>query len=373
MLFSGRLPQADKQKPMNQDSKDQEIFKTGIQISERVSWFDSIRQYFRDQRESRNVPQARITAAPDPTALDKFVKSRTPLSSVIWTIKDIMSDKNRHLDVTAKPVEVVELWSPDKSGYSGLLSVGLHATIVLILLIPVATALHPAATPTSVVMLTPPLTAPVLVPAQGKSGGGGGGGRKTLTPPSKGPAPRGADKQILPPMVEIKNMAPELAVEPTIIAPQLANLSLPTMVFGDPNGVVGPPSAGPGSGGGIGTGRGTGVGSGKGAGLGPGEGGGFGGGVYNVGGGVSEPVVLSNPRPDYSDDGRKGRIQGAVELLIVVRADGSVDFQKITRSLGYGLDEKAIEAIKKWKFLPGKKDGQAVATIVGVTVNFSLR
>ena len=79
------------------------------------------------------------------------------------------------------------------------------------------------------------------------------------------------------------------------------------------------------------------------------------------------------PTPEYSDDGRKGRIQGVVELLIVVKADGTVDFQNVRKALGYGLDQKAIEAVRRWKFLPGKKDGIPVATLVSVSVNFSLR
>jgi len=356
------------------DSNEQEIFKTGTRISEPVSWLQSIVAYFRQRREDRERPHAAVTAAPDPNALDKFVKARSPLASILWTIRDMRTDKNRHYDVTAAPVEVQELWSPDKSGYAGLIAVVLHAVVVIVIVaVPMAAVLHPAPTPTSVVLLTPPLITPVLPPNLGKSGGGGGGGLKTPTPPSKGPPPRGADKQILPPAVEIKNLAPELIVEPTIVAPQLAQIQLPTMIFGDPNGVVGPPSAGPGSGGGIGTGRGTGVGSGRGAGLGPGEGGGVGGGVFSVGGGVSEPTPTYTILPEYSDDGRKGRIQGTVELLIVVKADGSVDFQNVRKSLGYGLDQKAIEAVRKWKFLPGKKDGAPVATLVSVSVNFSLR
>jgi TonB family protein len=221
------------------------------------------------------------------------------------------------------------------------------------------------------------LQAPVILklpPKEGKSGGGGGGGRKALTPPSKGQLPRGADKQIVPPMVEAKNMAPQLAVETTVLVPQLANLvPIPNVPFGDPNGVVGPLSAGPGKGGGIGTGEGTGIGPGRGGGVGPGEGGGIGGGVFNVGGGVSEPVLLTQIQPEYSDDGRKARIQGTVELLIVVNADGTVKFENVRKSLGYGLDQKAIEAVKKWKFVAGKKDGKAVPTYVSVLVNFSLR
>ncbi len=353
---------------------DQEIFKTGTTISEPVSWLQSILQQLRTWRQDHER-HADVSAELDPTALDKFVKSRSPLSSIFWTLRDIRSDKSRNFHTTAAPVEVQELWARDKSGYSGLLSVAIHAFGVLALVfVSVASVMKPVPTLTEVTMLLPP--PPMILnlpPAAGHTGGGGGGGMKTPTPPSKGEPPRGADKQILPPMVEIKNFSPQLIVEPTIVAPQLAQVQLPTSIFGDPNGVVGPPSAGPGSGGGIGTGRGTGVGSGTGAGLGPGQGGGVGGGVYSVGGGVSEPTLTYQILPEYSDDGRKGRIQGTVELLIVVKADGTVDFQNVRKSLGYGLDQKAIEAVKRWKFSPGKKDGQPVATLVSVSVNFSLR
>jgi periplasmic protein TonB len=357
------------------DSNEQEIFKTGIQISEPESWLQSIVRHFRQRREDRDAPPAAVTAPPDPNALDKFVQSRSPLASILWTVRDMRADKNRHFDVTAAPVEVQDLWSKDKSGYAGLLSVFAHAAVVvLIVAIPVATAINTAPTVTNITLLEPPPLVLNLPPDKGKSGGGGGGGMKTPTPPSKGQLPRGADKQILPPTVEIKNMAPDLVVEPTVVAPQLPQVPLlSTMVFGDPNGVVGPPSAGPGTGGGIGTGTGTGVGAGRGPGVGPGQGGGIGGGVFSVGGGVSEPQALFTILPEYSDDGRKGRIQGTVELLIVVKADGTVDFQNVRKSLGYGLDQKAIEAVRKWKFLPGKKDGSPVATLVSVSVNFSLR
>src|SRR4029453_763335 len=131
---------------------------------------------------------------------------------------------------------------------------------------------------------------------------------------------------------------------------------LPDRMFGDPNGVAGPLSAGPGTGGGIGTGTGKGVGPGRGGGACPGEGGGIGGGAFNVGGGVSEPSLLQQIQPEYSDDGRKARIQGTVELLIIVTPEGTVKFENVRKSLGYGLDQKAIEAVKKWKFSPGKKD-----------------
>jgi TonB family protein len=352
----------------------QDIFKTGTSISQPKTWLSSILDQLRQRREDRDAPHAQITAAPDPSVLDKFVKPKSLISSIFATAQGMFAERGRTIQTSVAPVEVEELWS--RGGHSGstLLSVGLHALFIGALVLPTYLIFKtPPITTTSVTMLQAPVILK-LPPKDGKSGGGGGGGRKALTPPSKGQLPRGADKQIVPPMVEAKNLAPQLAVETTVLAPQLANLvPLPNVPFGDPNGVVGPLSAGPGRGGGIGTGEGAGIGPGRGGGVGPGEGGGIGGGVFNVGGGVSEPILLTQIQPEYSDDGRKARIQGTVELLIVVNPDGTVKFDTVRKSLGYGLDQKAIDAVKKWKFVAGKKDGKPVATYVSVLVNFSLR
>jgi TonB family protein len=352
------------------DSNDQGPFLNATGISDSESWLSSIARQLRERREARNAPAPEITAQPDPAALQKFVTAPSLLNSIGALISDTLHP--RKLVTTVDPVEVEEIWTKPNFRNPGLISFGVHLAIVGLLLIPVAALTPPAQTATDVVLLSPP-PAIVLAPAAGKSGGGGGGGMKTPTPPSKGKPPRGDDKQLVPPMVEVKNLAPELPVEPTIIAPQLAHLQLNLTDLGDPNGVVGPPSAGPGTGGGIGTGKGGGVGEGDGAGLGPGKGGGVGGGVFSVGGGVSAPRVLFKPQPEYSDDARKARAQGTVELLIIVNPDGTVDFQEVRKRLGYGLDQKAIDAVRKWRFEPGKRDGKPVATWVQVEVNFALR
>jgi TonB family protein len=354
---------------------DQDIFKTGVSISETRPWYASIVRQIRQKREEQNAPHAEVTARPDPSALDKFVTTPSLISSIVSTARGMFSERHRRIETTAAPVEVQELWSREGHGVSGMLSLGVHALLIAGLVIPSLLVFRtPALVSTSVLLGNEQLILPPMPKVDAKSGGGGGGGMKTPTPPSKGQLPRGADKQIVPPMVEAKNLAPDLAVETTVIAPQLANLvPLPNVAFGDPNGVIGPPSAGPGSGGGIGTGRGTGIGSGNGAGVGPGEGGGIGGGAFSVGGGVSEPVPLTMNQPEYSDDGRKARVQGTVVLSIIVNPDGTVKFENVTRSLGYGLDQKAIEAVRRWKFIAGKKDGKPVPVRVEVLVNFSLR
>jgi TonB family protein len=143
--------------------------------------------------------------------------------------------------------------------------------------------------------------------------------------------------------------------------------------MGDPlSKVLGPLSNGTGLGGGIGSGTGGGVGSGSGPGVGPGHGGGIGGGAYRVGGGVRAPKVVYKVEPEFSDEARKNKFQGTVLLRVIVGVDGKPHEVTVQRSLGMGLDEKAVEAARLWRFDPGTKDGQPVPVEVLLEVNFHL-
>ncbi len=214
----------------------------------------------------------------------------------------------------------------------------------------------------------------ILPPSFTKAGGGGGGGDRDKLPASKGTLPRFSREQLAPPAVVVRNENPKLAVEPTVVVPPEIHLSMPqTGPVGDPlSSVVGPPSNGTGSGGGIGSGSGGGVGSGHGPGVGPGWGGGMGGGVYRVGGGVTAPRVIYSPDPVFSEEARKAKFQGTVVLWLIVGVDGRTRDIRIQRSLGMGLDENAIDAIRRWRFEPGHKDDVPVAVQVNIEVNFQL-
>ena len=213
----------------------------------------------------------------------------------------------------------------------------------------------------------------VLPPSLTKAGGGGGGGDRDKLPASKGMLPKFADEQFTPPAVVIRNPDPKLAMEPTVVVPPEIQLPQTAGPLGDPlSGVLGPPSNGTGSGGGIGRGSGGGVGSGRGPGVGPGFGGGIGGGVYRVGGGVSAPRAIYAPDPNYSEEARKAKYQGTVVLWVIVGTDGRTRDIRVQRSLGLGLDENAVEAIRRWRFEPARKDGVPVAVQVSVEVNFRL-
>src|SRR5437870_2623566 len=136
--------------------------------------------------------------------------------------------------------------------------------------------------------------------------------------------------------------------------------------------ISGPRSNGPGSGSGIGSGNGGGVGPGNGAGVGPGSDANMGGGAYRPGGGVTAPRAIYQPEPEYSDEARKAKFQGSVVLWLVVGPDGHPREVKVVRSLGMGLDEKALETVRTWRFEPGRKDGLPVAVQVHVEVIFHL-
>ena len=90
--------------------------------------------------------------------------------------------------------------------------------------------------------------------------------------------------------------------------------------------------------------------------------------IYGLKDGAKPPKVLSNPDPDWPEKER-GK-QGTVVLLLVVGSDGLPREIKVVRSLSPGLDNAAVEAVRKWKFAPGTKDGKPVAFKINVEVAF---
>jgi TonB family protein len=201
--------------------------------------------------------------------------------------------------------------------------------------------------------------------------GGGSGGAAEKMPASRGVAPRAAREQLTPPIVMQNNMQPRLAAEATVLAPP--DLTFPrTRELGDPLSDLARASNGAGVSGGIGGNYGTGVGGEGGAGRGPGSGGGCCGGLYSVGSGVSMPRAIYSPEPEFSEEARKTKHQGEVILLATIGADGRPRNLTVVRSLGMGLDEKAVETVRTWRFDPAKKDGRPVAVQMNIIVNFNL-
>lgn len=300
-------------------------------------------------------------------------------SSLVQNFKDtFFAKKLPPLVLTSKPVPVKDIWGFYDHKKSGaalstlahiiVLSAILAATIYLGRKV-VVEKKHEVVT-----LIAPAPDVPVMKPAKTESGGGGGGGDRDKFQAPKGNIPKPAMEQITPPAIVVRNNHPKLAVEPTVVMPPQVKLAMNAPNLGNPTAAMpsGPPSNGTGSGGGIGSGSGGGVGVGTGPGVGEGRGGGIGGGVFKVGGGVSAPKAIFAPDPEYSEEARKAKYQGVCVLSLIVGPDGKPRDIHVARSLGLGLDEKAIQAVNQWKFDPAQKDGKAVAVMINVEVQFRL-
>jgi protein TonB len=300
------------------------------------------------------------------------------LRGFIDSIKELIHPKKLPpLEITSKPVPVKELWGfyADHHKTAGLGSILIHAGVVAILFLIGTNQTVQNAVKEHITLIAPDIAPymPQQEPKKVAMGGGGGGGDRSPTPPSKGRLPRVAPKQFTPPAAVVQNENPKLPMEPTIVVQPDAKLPQVNMAqYGDPLAKLGILSNGPGSGGGIGYGKGGGVGPGSGVGYGPGSGAGVGGGVYRIGGGVSAPQLLFKVEPEYSEEARKAKFQGTVVLYVVVDEKGYPRDLRVVRPLGLGLDQKAIEAVQKWRFKPGLKDGHPVPVAAQIEVNFRL-
>lgn len=262
----------------------------------------------------------------------------------------------------------------------GAIGVSVIAHVVAVAALLLAVYLAPPAPIQPVPERTP--SGLVFLNIEGPGGGGGGGGNKSIEPPRKAEL-KGPDKVALavekPP--DLKPTPPKPEVEPPkreeVNVPVLSVKSGAEEVPGTLEGLTAPvvTSQGSGTGGGGGTGSGGGQGSGAGTGLGDGQTAGFGGGAYRPGGGITTPVVVFSPRPNYPPDAVRAKIQGEVWVDAVVLPDGTVGDVRVVRSLDatFGIDEEAKRTARRWTFRPGTRQGQPVAVLVTIAIQFNLR
>ncbi len=261
------------------------------------------------------------------------------------------------------------------------LSSTLHAGLVAAVIFITTFGLTPAAT----TLDRPEPIRLVFMATPGPGGGGGGGGRRQAAPPPKAlreghrtmssPVPlREPPRPIAPASPEPKPAPLKAEPLPVLIAPIVSapadrrdriGVAEQTVAQND--------SHGSGAGGGAGTANGTGIGAGDGPGVGPGSGGGTGGGPFRPGSGIEPPRLLREVKPDYTEEARQRNLVGDVVLEIVVRRDGAVGDVTILQRLGSGLDERAVEAVRQWRFSPARRQGAPVDVIVEVAVEFKLR
>ncbi len=247
---------------------------------------------------------------------------------------------------------------------STMLAIGVHVLIIGLIayLIATKTTLITPKKAETISLVAPPPPPPKAPPKAVTMGGGGG--QKGPTPVTKGNIPPPSPVQLNPPKAP-PTVAPKINVPVTVDIDKnlkMAKTDVPN--FGAPNSPLVGMS--------MGNGNGTGIGSGNGGGVGPGTGGNTGGGLRRIGGGVSAPVPLSMPEPEFSEEARKAKVQGIVTVYLEVDTNGRPVNVRVLRGIGMGLDEKAIEAVRQYKFKPAMENGHAVRVPLNIEVNFQI-
>jgi periplasmic protein TonB len=310
-----------------------------------------------------------------PFSFGRTVPDESLLSGLVGNLRDALFPvKQPPLHLTSRPVAVSDPMAMHRDPTSTTLAFILHVVVITAVLWFTLTA-RPHVVTEKAVVITPITFRPYIpptVPSPKAMGGGGGGGLHQVVEPIKGH---------LPPVTKLQTAAPQLIKidHPRLAQPeaiQMQNIKLPDSNM--PN--VGVPqspqvamaSQGSGSGSGFGQGLGGGIGSGHGAGLGQGIGGGYGGGIMSVGGGVAAPQLINHVEPDFTNEARQARYQGVVEIQLIVDSNGNPENILIVKHLEMGLDQKAIDAVRQYKFRPAMFQGHPVPVRLVVDVDFRL-
>jgi TonB family protein len=320
------------------------------------------------------------TALGDGHELDSFL-GKAFEEKPIWvglyeSVRDVFFPvKLPPLELTSTPIPVPDRMKVKANPWAIGISTGLNLAILAVVLFFLGKKIVESVTK------PPEVTTNIDVgnfkfkgPKGAAAGGGGGGGDHSIIDPTKGHLPPRVKNPVEPPQVQTvdKPLLPVPAaidVQKELTLPDNPNLPL---VGVTKSANVQLASNGQGGGTGIGTGYGGGIGSGNGNGLGPGQGGNFGGGLEHVGGGVSAPVPLNSVEAEFSDEARRAKYQGVCLISLIVDTQGNPQNPRVVRTLGMGLDEKALEAVRKYKFKPAMKGGRAVPVMITVEVNFRL-
>ena len=299
-----------------------------------------------------------------------------PIWSSLWeSVQDVFFPRKLPpLQLTSTPIPVPDRMATKLSPLATGISAGINITILVIVLFFIGKKIIDTVNKPAMNLTSIDVGDFNAAKAAQKNGGGGGGGDHSIIDASKGKLPKIMKDPVVPPMVQTFDkpkieMPAAIDVQKDIKLPD--NPDLPTI--GMKSGVNVVLSNGQGSGGGMGSGSGGGLGSGNGIGYGPGSGWNTGGGLAQVGGRVSAPIPLFQPEAEFSDEARRAKYQGVCLVGLIVDAQGNPQNVHIVRPLGMGLDEKAMEAVRKYKFKPAMRDGKTpVAVPVNVEVNFRL-
>ena len=284
-------------------------------------------------------------------------------ASLLSSIRDVFfPQKLPPLVLESKPIPVPDRMKTRQDPRATAASFVIYALLISIILWMVNKHVQFAAPVKQLIVanLTPPPEMPKMNDRMG-----GGGGQRGPTPVSKGQLPKFADQQITPPKAPPMEQPKIKMPEPTIEVQKdlkMANNNMPNL--GMPNSPL--------MGNSMGNGSGSGLGSGSGSGLGPGSGGNYGGGLRHVGGGVSSPEVIFKVEPEFSEEARKAKFMGVVTVNLIVDTKGLPQNVRVIRGVGMGLDEKALEAVRQYRFKPAMENGHPVPVQVNVEVNFQI-
>lgn len=343
-----------------------------------LALIDQLREV-REQRlgRARNVSHSSLELISKPLAIGQPVAEESLLHGLWCNVRDALFPTTLPpLELASQPIPVPDLLAVKRSPLSSTLSAVMHVGILALLIWFVMQARKQVVVPPQPVQVTHleiPFI-PVTVPAPKAMGGGGGGGAHQLVQANKGHLPPVAKTQITP-VETLKIDHPKLAAAPTIVAPPQVKIPqtnhLP--LFGDTQSAqVALVSQGGGTGGGFGQARGGGIGSGHAGGVGPGSTAGYGGGIMSVGGGVAAPRVIHRVDPEFSDQARQNKYQGVVSIQLIVDPQGNPVDIRVLRHLGMGLDERAIAAVRQYKFQPAMYQGHPVPVQIVIDVDFHL-
>ena len=306
------------------------------------------------------VPQLRGGDAPRWSE----VKEEGVFASLVSSFRDVFFPaKLPPLVLESKPIPVVDRMAVKRDPTSTAISAVIHAVLIGLIAWLLYKGVKMAA-PQVTHVVTPidlPVTPPKAPPKAQSMGGGGG--QKGPTPVTKGTPPKFAEHQIVPPKAP-PIQEPKIQIQPTIEVQKDVKMASSIPQIGVPNSPIVGMS--------MGNGSGTGLGSGHGTGLGPGSGGNTGGGPRRIGGGVSAPVLIHSVDAEFSEEARKAKFAGNVLVNLWVDQNGNPTHVRVLRSVGMGLDEKAMEAVRQYRFKPAMENGKPVIVEMNVEVNFQI-
>ena len=320
-----------------------------------ASLFSNLRDAFNPKREAPLKLDSR------PADNDLIIEEEGVFASLRSSIRDVFfPEKLPPLQLESKPIAVVDRMKVKRDPTSTAIAVVIHGLVILLIAFLIAkhVQLGAKAKTTLVTEVSIPPMAPVKAAAMG-----GGGGQKGPTPVTKGSPPKFADQQIVPPN-KPPLIEPKIKIEPTVEVQKDVKMATNLPNFGVPNSPLVGMS--------MGNGSGTGLGAGNGSGIGPGSGGNIGGGPRRIGGGVSAPILIFSVEPEFSEEARKAKVAGNVLVNLWVDTNGNPSHVHVIRGVGMGLDEKAVEAVKQYKFKPAMENGKPVLVELNVEVNFQI-